>query len=182
MGCLWPCAAAAIATTTAAAMGSGPGRRGWWLFRSKVRCPVEVVRHSRDLLSYVLQDREAHSNNRDPKREQKVVWHFIGCSYVSLFCSIKFSPKQVLEGAEMLPFSMNILVCDVGFIALLSSRYSVQCNSIFPLCMCLFAWARLSKRHIFMRFFMTMEKLQLFLVILLFHLLTETPSTLRLNI
>jgi hypothetical protein len=143
---------------------------------------VEVVCHSRDLLSYVLQDREAHSNNRDPKREQKVVWHFIGCSYVSLFCSIKFSPKQVLEGAEMLPFYMNILVCGVGFIALLSSRYSVQCNSIFPLCMCLFAWARLSKRHIFMRFFMTMEKLQLFLVILLFHLLTETPSTLRLNI
>ncbi|RLM98470.1 hypothetical protein C2845_PM06G26750 [Panicum miliaceum] len=73
MGCLWPCAAAAIATTIAAAMGSGPGRRGWWLFRSKVRCPVEVVRHSRDLLSYVLQDREAHSNNHDPKREQKVM-------------------------------------------------------------------------------------------------------------
>ena len=67
------------------AMGSGPGRRGWWLFRSKVRCPVEVVRHSRDLLSYVLQDREAHSNNRDPKREQKVVCHFISCSYMSLF-------------------------------------------------------------------------------------------------
>ncbi|KAG2628578.1 hypothetical protein PVAP13_3KG386627 [Panicum virgatum] len=73
MGCLWPCAAATIVTTTAAAMGSGSGRRGWWLFRSKVRCPVEVVCHSRDLLSYVLQDREAHSNNRDPKREQKVM-------------------------------------------------------------------------------------------------------------
>ncbi|CAL4907320.1 unnamed protein product [Urochloa decumbens] len=71
-GCLWPCAAAAIATTTAAAMGSGTGRRGWWLFRSKVRCPEEVVRHSRDLLSCVLEDREACSNNHDPKREQKL--------------------------------------------------------------------------------------------------------------
>jgi hypothetical protein len=70
---------------------------------------VEVVRHSRDLLSYVLQDRESHSNNHDPKRETKVVCHVIGCS---LFCSINFCPKQVVEGAEMLPFidifSMNI--------------------------------------------------------------------------
>ena len=102
--------------------------------------------------------------------------------YVSLCCSIKFSSKQIVEGAKMLPFSMNILVCDVGFIALLSSKYSVQCNSSFPLCMCLFAWASLSKRHNSMQFFMAVEKLQLLLVILLLHLLTETSSTWRLNI
>lgn len=75
-GCLWPCAAAAIATT-AATMGSGAGRKGWWLFRSKVRCPVEVVRHTRDILSFVFEDQETCNNNHIVKREQKMVHQFI---------------------------------------------------------------------------------------------------------
>ncbi|XP_062232570.1 putative MO25-like protein At5g47540 [Phragmites australis] len=70
-GCLWPCAAAAIATV-AAAMGSGAGRRGWGLFRSKTRSPMEVVRHTRDLLSYVAENLEACNSSRDAKREQKM--------------------------------------------------------------------------------------------------------------
>nr|CAB3461843.1 unnamed protein product [Digitaria exilis]CAB3461849.1 unnamed protein product [Digitaria exilis] len=71
MGCMWPCAAAAIATT-AATVGSGAGRKGWWLFRTKVRCPMEVVRHSRDLLRIVFEDRDASSNKEDLKPETKV--------------------------------------------------------------------------------------------------------------
>ncbi|KAF8666027.1 hypothetical protein HU200_053896 [Digitaria exilis] len=72
MGCMWPCAAAAIATT-AATVGSGAGRKGWWLFRTKVRCPMEVVRHSRDLLRIVFEDRDASSNKEDLKPETKVM-------------------------------------------------------------------------------------------------------------
>lgn len=70
-GCLW-CAAAAIATA-AATMGSGARRKGWGLFRSsRARSPMEVVRHSRDLLSYVAENQEVCSSNRDAKREHKV--------------------------------------------------------------------------------------------------------------
>ncbi|KAL6624614.1 hypothetical protein ACP70R_031935 [Stipagrostis hirtigluma subsp. patula] len=71
-GCLWPCAAAAIATA-AAAMGSRTGRRGWGLFRSKVRSPVEVVRQTRGLLSYIVENRKARNTNQDAKHEQKVM-------------------------------------------------------------------------------------------------------------
>ncbi|KAL6865101.1 hypothetical protein ACP4OV_016252 [Aristida adscensionis] len=71
-GCLWPCVAAAVATTTAT-MGSGTGRKGWGLFRSKVRSPVEVVRHTRDLLTYVAESRGDCSSNQDAKREEKTM-------------------------------------------------------------------------------------------------------------
>ncbi|GJM88248.1 hypothetical protein PR202_ga04288 [Eleusine coracana subsp. coracana] len=71
VGCLW-CAAAAIATA-AATMGSGARRKGWGLFRSsRARSPMEVVRHTRDLLSYVAENQQACSSNRDAKREHKV--------------------------------------------------------------------------------------------------------------
>ncbi|TVU18706.1 hypothetical protein EJB05_34817, partial [Eragrostis curvula] len=59
--------------TVAAAMGSGARRKGWGLFRSnKAKSPMEVVRHTRDLLRYVAENREACSSNRDAKREQKL--------------------------------------------------------------------------------------------------------------
>ncbi|GJM88250.1 hypothetical protein PR202_ga04290 [Eleusine coracana subsp. coracana] len=71
VGCLWS-AAAAIATA-AATMGSGARRKGWGLFRSsRARSPMEVVRHTRDLLSYVAENQQAcSSSNRDAKREHK---------------------------------------------------------------------------------------------------------------
>ncbi|GJN14048.1 hypothetical protein PR202_gb00823 [Eleusine coracana subsp. coracana] len=70
-GCLWS-AAAAIATA-AATMGSGARRKGWGLFRSsRARSPMEVVRHTRDLLTYVAESQQACSSNRDGKREHKV--------------------------------------------------------------------------------------------------------------
>jgi hypothetical protein len=76
---------AAAIVTGAAAMGSGTRRKGWGLFRSnKARSPMEVVRHARDLLTYVTENQEAGSSNHDAKREHKVryVDHIFSPSFI----------------------------------------------------------------------------------------------------
>jgi calcium binding protein 39 len=66
-------------------MGSGTRRKGWGLFRSnEARSPMEVVRHARDLLTYVIENPEAGSSNHDGKHEHKVryVDHFFSPSFI----------------------------------------------------------------------------------------------------
>ncbi|KAG0534113.1 hypothetical protein BDA96_04G251100 [Sorghum bicolor] len=64
-GCLWPCVGAAVA-------GDGADHRG--LFRSKPRTPVEVVQHVRDLVTYVLNNKDGCAGGRrDAKLEHRML-------------------------------------------------------------------------------------------------------------
>ena len=65
-GCLWPCVGAAVA-------GDGAGHRKAGLFRSKPRTPAEVVQHVRDLVTYVLDNKDGScGGKRDAKLEHRV--------------------------------------------------------------------------------------------------------------
>ncbi|CAL4929318.1 unnamed protein product [Urochloa decumbens] len=68
-GCLWPC-------VTADADGGGAGHKKGGLFRSKPRTPPEVVQHVRELLTYILDHKDAGgggSSKRDAKLEHKMI-------------------------------------------------------------------------------------------------------------
>ncbi|CAD6202306.1 unnamed protein product [Miscanthus lutarioriparius] len=66
-GCLWPCVGAAVA-------GDGAGHRKAGLFRSKPRTPAEVVQHVRDLVTYVLDNKDGCcGGKRDAKLEHRMV-------------------------------------------------------------------------------------------------------------
>ncbi|XP_066357397.1 putative MO25-like protein At5g47540 isoform X3 [Miscanthus floridulus] len=66
-GCLWPCVGAAVA-------GDGAGHRKAGLFRSKPRTPAEVVQHVRDLVTYVLDNKDGScGGKRDAKLEHRMV-------------------------------------------------------------------------------------------------------------
>uniref|UniRef100_A0A804LEH1 MO25-like protein n=1 Tax=Zea mays TaxID=4577 RepID=A0A804LEH1_MAIZE len=66
-GCLWPCVGAAVA-------GHGAGHRKAGLFRSKPRTPAEVVQHARDLVTYILDNKDGcGAGKRDAKHEHRMV-------------------------------------------------------------------------------------------------------------
>lgn len=54
--------AAAVAASVTAS-GSGAGRRGGGLFRSRVKGPAEVVQHAREILVYITENQEASSGS-----------------------------------------------------------------------------------------------------------------------
>lgn len=130
-GCLWPCAAAVVAAA-AATTGSGVGRRGGGLFRSKAKGPTEVVRHVRELLSFVTENQEDCHGKRDAKRDQKVIYIFVTFFPFPLLF-VLFDLEQILVGFEFYSWKATVLRCLIGVIPMCLWGFVMLCSGFITL-------------------------------------------------
>lgn len=107
-GCLWPCVGAAVA-------GHGAGHRKAGLFRSKPRTPAEVVQHARDLVTYILDNKDGcGAGKRDAKHEHRVTRF--------LFCQIKIPAACML---------IDFVYVHVYTLLFITFCFLISCNCIY---------------------------------------------------